>query len=145
MSLLRPVAMSFLLAGCALPLAAQSAARTPNIAQAAQDSRSAPRDNVLHVPPLASAPPLSSTTAANNSQNGLTPEQEKALAGVQLKLQKGQLQAQSEGTCFTLRSYGFTDQDLQSADPRPSSSTTCTAATSGKMKQTISVGVKVKR
>jgi hypothetical protein len=34
--------------------------------------------------------------------------------------------AQNDSPCYTMRSYGFTRDDLNSNSPKPSSSTTCT-------------------
>ncbi len=78
---------------------------------------SASRNQPLSAATLESAPPRFDTlTAANN-------------------LSAGGLQQASEGqgrpTCFTLRSYNFTERDLKSPHPRASSEIDCTPATKG--------------
>jgi hypothetical protein len=53
---------------------------------------------------------------------------------------KPTLTAQLNTPCAMIRSYGFTQRDLESFNPRPSTFSTCTPATSGKILQIQEVG-----
>jgi hypothetical protein len=51
-----------------------------------------------------------------------------------LNQKKTTLVAQAHTPCYTLRSYNFTAKDLKSFNPRPSSATDCTPASSVQLK-----------
>jgi len=140
MSLLRfPAAVLVAIASIvpALTLAsAQSTVSAPNSAQSSKASQDAPQGSLLHIPALS----RQTFTIAEVQPVPATPP---LVAPPSVKI-KPQL-AQNDSTCYTIRTYGFTDQDMRSPDPRPSSATTCTPATSGQMKQTTSIPAKLKR
>jgi len=134
MTLPRLVAASLLSAACALPMAAQSS-RTPDIASAAAATPAPNPDNVTHIPAMTQSNNTGGAKAATSSdtQTAIALDRLKeSKAKIQLQLQNNL--AQDEG-CYTLRSYGFTPDDLKSANPRPSTSTTCTPASTGKTKE----------
>lgn len=121
----------------ALTLAsAQSPASAPNFAQTAKAPQEAPPGSLLRIPPL-------SRQTFTIAEVQPVPAILRFVVTPSVRI-KPQL-AQNDGPCYTLRSYGFTDHDLQSADPRPSSATTCTPAASGQMKQALSSAAKLKR
>jgi len=132
MTMPRLVAASLLLAACALPMAAQSSG-TPDIASAAA-TPALDRDNVTHIPAITQSQDLGMAKHATSAdiQTAIALERLKESKTKILQLQGNM--AQNEG-CFTLRSYGFTANDLKSDAPRPSTSTTCTPASTGKTKQ----------
>jgi hypothetical protein len=124
---------SLLLSACALPVAAQSN-RTPDIASSAAATLAPNPDNVTHIPAMTQSQNLGVAKPASPAdiQTAIALERLKESKAKVLQL-RGNL-AQNEG-CFTLRSYGFTADDLKSDSPRPSTSTTCTPASTGKTKQ----------
>ncbi len=88
--------------------------------------------------------PIPSTVTITNPQT-FTTNSLPAATSVQLNLPKhtqalphlkqgDTLLAQTHPPCYTMRSYGFTPQDLHAANPRPSRSTDCTPASSVQLK-----------
>jgi hypothetical protein len=59
-----------------------------------------------------------------------------------LNPEKTVLMAQTHSPCYTLRSYNFTAKDLKSPNPRPSSATDCTPASSVQLKAIEIQGIK---
>jgi hypothetical protein len=114
-------------------VAAQSN-RTTDIASAAAETPAPNPDNVSHIPAMTQSQDLGVAKPATPAdiQRAIALDRLRESKTKILQLQ-GNL-AQNEG-CFTLRSYGFTADDLKSADPHPSTSTTCTPASTGKTKE----------
>jgi hypothetical protein len=133
MKMTRLVTASLLSVACALPMAAQWYG-TPDIASAAAATSAPSADNLTHIPAMTQGQDLGVAKPATPAdiQRAIALERLRESKAKILQLQ-GNL-AQNEG-CFTLRSYGFTADDLKSDAPRPSTSTTCTPASTGKTKQ----------
>jgi len=125
MPLLRLLATSLLTSACMLPAAAQAPSLIPLARAATATSGNA---QTLPAPPTiirkALLPTFSMTVRPSTFQPSKPVKAEllaeRALKQVEL--------AQLHPLCYTLRSYGFTAQDLKSPHPHASSETDCTPA-----------------
>jgi hypothetical protein len=132
MPLLRLMSTCILGSICALQAAAQSPAAPPPAPRPAPPTIATPHTATIRVLPFSATPFLMPTAKPNPA-----PDQSKSPADLGPVI----LSATTD-SCFSMRSYSFTAQDLQSSSPTPSTYTTCTPAHTLTLKETRATLVK---
>jgi hypothetical protein len=157
MQYLRLLATSLLASSCVLSAAAQSPAMAPGWYSSSVTTFNQPTPSTSEALPTKSLPPAFSVTLPastrqpakpNNfhvdvapNSSWLMPAPDPQPLVMQAQTQDPQLLAQLKAqetqaatSCYSLRSYGFTANDLKSPHPRASHETDCTPASSAHLR-----------